>query len=103
MYYTTMTQNIIEYNEVNGSYHMEKEGLVCSVSFLKKKRFRIETIVTDRHKQIAKWVRENMAKTNHYYDIWHIAKCKLMHFRYPAPYMYKPPSMVTQNSTEEET
>ena len=55
---------------------MEKEGLVRSIRLLKSKKFKIETIVTDRHKQIAKWMRENMTKTNHYYDIWHMAKCK---------------------------
>ncbi len=55
---------------------MEKEGLVRSVNLLKKKGFKVGTFVSDRHKQIAKWVRENMAATNHHYDIWHMAKCK---------------------------
>ena len=45
-------------NEVKGSYHMEKEGLVRAVGFLRKK-FKIATLVTDLHKQISKWVREN--------------------------------------------
>ena len=38
-------------NEVNGSYHMEKEGLqlVRAVEFLRKKKFKIATLVTDRH------------------------------------------------------
>ena len=65
-------------NEVKGSYHMEKEGLVRAVQFLKKKKFKIATFVTDRHKQISKWVRENMPSTDHRYDIWHFAKCKLI-------------------------
>ena len=64
-------------NEVKGSYHMEKEGLVRAVKFLKKKKFRIATLVTDRHKQIAKWTRENIPSTDHRYDIWHLAKCRL--------------------------
>lgn len=65
---------LVQSNEVKGSYHMEMEGLVRSIRLLKKKKFKIETVVTDRHKQIAKWIRENMAETNHYYDIWHMAK-----------------------------
>ena len=66
----------VQSNEVQGSYHMEKEGLVRSISFLRKKKFKIGTLVTDRHKQIAKWIRENLPSTDHRYDIWHLAKCK---------------------------
>lgn len=53
---------------------MEKEGLVRAIKFLQKKKFKIGTLVTDRHKQIAKWVRENISSTDHRYDIWHLAK-----------------------------
>ena len=30
-------------------------------------------LVTDRHRQIAKWLRENVHAA-HYYDVWHVAK-----------------------------
>lgn len=43
-------------------------------------KFKIATLVTDRHKQIAKWARENIPATDHRYDIWHLAKCKLLIF-----------------------
>ena len=56
---------------------MEKEGLIRAAKFITKKRFKIGTLVTDRHKQIAKWARENLAATDHRYDIWHVAKCRL--------------------------
>ena len=56
---------------------MEKEGLVRAIEFLKKKKFEIGTLVTDRHKQISKWARETIPSTDHRYDIWHLAKCKL--------------------------
>ena len=69
--------NYVQSNEVKGSYHMEKEGLVRSMKFLRKKKFGVATLVTNRHKQISKWVRENMPSTDHRYDIWHLAKCKL--------------------------
>ena len=48
---------------------MEKEGLVHAVKLLKKKKFKIDTFVTDRHKQIAKWARENLSSTNPCFDI----------------------------------
>ena len=66
--------NYVQSNEVKGSYHM---GLVRSMKFLRKKKFGVATLVTDRHKQISKWVRENMPSTDHRYDIWHLAKFKL--------------------------
>lgn len=55
---------------------MEKEGLVRGIQFLKKKKFKVGTLVTDRHSQIAKWMREKTSETDHRYDIWHLAKCK---------------------------
>ena len=56
---------------------MEMEGLVRAVQLLKEKKFEIGMIVTDRHKQIAKWLRENLPATDHRFDIWHLAKCML--------------------------
>lgn len=60
---------------MKGSYHMEMEGLVRAIKLVRKKKFKIGTLVTDRHRQIAKWLRENVHDTNHRYDIWHLAKC----------------------------
>uniref|UniRef100_A0A3Q2PX19 Uncharacterized protein n=1 Tax=Fundulus heteroclitus TaxID=8078 RepID=A0A3Q2PX19_FUNHE len=34
----------------------------------------IAVLITDRHMQIVKWVRENLTQTSHRFDIWHIAK-----------------------------
>ena len=81
---------------------MEKEGLVRSVSFLKKKNFKVGILVTDRHKQIAKWVRENLPATTNYYDVWHVAKCKFTLFYYHA-FQTLPFQQYTHNSTEEKT
>lgn len=55
---------------------MEKEGLIRSVSSFNRNGIRIAALVTDRHVQINKWVRENMADTIHYFDVWHVAKGK---------------------------
>ena len=53
---------------------MEKEGLVRSVKLLSENNVQIKNIITDRHRQIAKWIRENMPETRHNYDVWHMAK-----------------------------
>ena len=55
---------------------MEKEGLVRAVNKLQQESFKVDTLVTDRHSQISKWVEENLSETNHCNDIWHIAKGK---------------------------
>lgn len=53
---------------------MEKEGFIRSVDFIESKGLKIEKLVTDRHLQIQKHVRENMPNTTHNYDVWHVAK-----------------------------
>lgn len=57
---------------------MEREGLIRAVDYLHKQGFEIDTLVTDRHKQIAKWVRENLRGADHRYDVWHLAKCRFV-------------------------
>ncbi|XP_069109654.1 uncharacterized protein [Argopecten irradians] len=65
---------LVQSNEVKSSCHMEKEGLSRSIAFLQNYNIDIHTIVTDRHVQIRKWVRENMLDTKHCVDVWHVAK-----------------------------
>ena len=52
---------------MGGSYHMEKEGLHRVIDFLTEKGLEISVLVTDRHKQINKWIRETYPQTKHYY------------------------------------
>ena len=54
--------------------HMEHRGLVQALKFLANSSVQIETLVTDRHKQIAKYMREYKPSTDHCYDIWHVSK-----------------------------
>ena len=68
------TCTIFQSNEVGGSYHMEKEGLHRLLEFLEVQGLKVDILVTDRHKQINKWIRENYPEVKHYYDIWHVAK-----------------------------
>ncbi len=41
---------------------MDDEGIV------------VDTMITDRHRQIAKFLREECPEIRHLYDVWHIAK-----------------------------
>ena len=56
---------------------MEKEGLVRAMNQLEEEGLQIERLVTDRHVQIAKWVKETHPEIDHRYDIWHTAKCRV--------------------------
>ncbi|XP_060567748.1 uncharacterized protein LOC132726451 [Ruditapes philippinarum] len=61
-------------NEVKLSYNIDLEGLKRAVSALNGAGINILEIITDRHMQIQKWIRENMPFTVHSFDVWHIAK-----------------------------
>lgn len=53
---------------------MEKEGLQWVLRHLQENGLTTKVLVTDRHQQINKWIRENYPCIKHYYDIWHVAK-----------------------------
>ena len=55
---------------------MEKEGLHCSITSLQNQSLSVSVLVTDRHKQINKWIRETHPTVKHFYDIWRVAKGK---------------------------
>ena len=59
-------------NEVGGSYHMEKERLKRCLDHLEANGFKADYIVTDRHPQIQKYLRER--KLTQFYDVWHFEK-----------------------------
>uniref|UniRef100_A0A3B3CW11 Uncharacterized LOC112158213 n=1 Tax=Oryzias melastigma TaxID=30732 RepID=A0A3B3CW11_ORYME len=62
-------------NEVGGATHMEKEGFIRSVNFLETQQgLDIDVIITDRHVQLRKWIRENLPDVQHLLDVWHVAK-----------------------------
>ena len=60
-------------NETGGNTPMELEGAKRAFSFLYSVGLRISVFISDRHRGIAKWIRENQAGCAHFYDIWHIA------------------------------
>ena len=61
-------------NEVGCSNHMEKEGLQRVLTFLDEMELQVGVLVTDRHQQITKYIREQHPNITHYYDVWHVAK-----------------------------
>ncbi|XDV25962.1 hypothetical protein PO909_029784 [Leuciscus waleckii] len=63
---------LVQSNEVGGSYHMEKEGLKRSLEWLEECGVRLDCIVTDRHPQIQKLLKER--NVTQYYDVWHLEK-----------------------------
>uniref|UniRef100_A0A3P9HYZ0 THAP-type domain-containing protein n=1 Tax=Oryzias latipes TaxID=8090 RepID=A0A3P9HYZ0_ORYLA len=66
---------LVQSNEVGGASHMEKEGFIRSVNFLGTQQgLDIDVIITDRHVQLRKWIRENLPDVQHLLDVWHLAK-----------------------------
>lgn len=47
---------------------MEKEGLVRAVRYFEDNGVAISHLITDRHLQVAKWVRENIANFTLLYE-----------------------------------
>ena len=65
-------------NEVKSSNHMEKEGLSRALQFLADKHVTVATLITDRHKQVSKFVCNKYPHIKHHYDVWHVAKGTLL-------------------------
>ncbi|XP_066263538.1 uncharacterized protein [Branchiostoma lanceolatum] len=64
---------LVQSNEVGGSYHLELEGLRRSLEKVED-HVDVGSLVTDRHLGINKMVREDYPHIKHFFDIWHVAK-----------------------------
>ncbi len=53
---------------------MEHEGLVRLVEWFEQQNLDIHILISDRHKQNMKYIRENLPWVLHYIDIWHVDK-----------------------------
>ena len=53
---------------------MELEGAKRCFHFLQSKELSVDTFISDRHKGIAKWIKQTQPKTSHFFDIWHVAR-----------------------------
>ncbi|KAM7303197.1 uncharacterized protein ISCGN_013178 [Ixodes scapularis] len=63
-----------ECEEVRASVQMEKQGLIRCLEFLKTKDIKVRSLTTDRHRSIAKHMREVEPEVLHYFDVWHVSK-----------------------------
>ncbi|XP_073700525.1 uncharacterized protein [Garra rufa] len=63
---------LVQSNEVGGSAHMEKKGLKRGLDLLESNQLHVDYIVTDRHTQVQKYLREKVIKQ--YYDVRHLEK-----------------------------
>ena len=59
---------------MKSSTDMELKGAQDSFAFLKEAGLAIAVFISDRHRSIAKWIREQEPETEHFFDIWHVAK-----------------------------
>jgi len=60
---------------VPNSTWCEHEGMLRMERLLTEENpLTIEVFVTDRNRQNAKYIRETMLGTRHYFDTWHISK-----------------------------
>jgi hypothetical protein len=53
---------------------MEIEGLMRSMKLIEDHNIDVGLLVTDRHRQVSKCIREQMSNTSHKFDVWHVAK-----------------------------
>ena len=67
-----LATEVVQSSEVGGAYHCELEGLKRALQVVGTEN--IHKLVTDRHRQIAKWLRENLPQILHCFDVWHVAK-----------------------------
>lgn len=69
---TIIDLQLVQSNEVQGSYYMKKEGLKRSLDFLDSNGLTVDYIVTDRHPQIQTFLRDR--SITQYYDVWNFEK-----------------------------
>lgn len=65
---------LVQSNEVAGSTHMELEGLKRGLQRLEDAGLHVQTLVTDRHGMVKKFMRTEHHDKKHYFDVWHMAK-----------------------------
>jgi hypothetical protein len=53
---------------------MELEGLKRGLRNLAANHIKVTDLTTDRHVQVRKFMREEMADIRHWFDVWHMAK-----------------------------
>ena len=66
--------HIAQSTETGNSGAMEKHGLKVCLDNLTENNIQVDTIVTDRHVQIRKFLKTEHPEINHQFDVWHMGK-----------------------------
>ena len=69
-----LDMQLIQSNEVTSSNAMELEGLKRCLNMLDNSNIEIESLTSDRHRGVQKYMREQRPLIRHFYDVWHMAK-----------------------------
>ncbi|XP_006825049.1 uncharacterized protein LOC102802961 [Saccoglossus kowalevskii] len=69
-----IAMELVQSNEVGGSYHMELEGLKRCLAKLANWRIHVTAIVTDRHMQIQKWLAESYYIDMLYEELYNVVE-----------------------------
>ncbi|XP_065067015.1 uncharacterized protein LOC135692760 isoform X2 [Rhopilema esculentum] len=65
---------LVQSNECKGSSNMELLGAKRCFGYLNDAGIEVSNFISDRHRGVAKWIRESLPHVHHYYDIWHVAR-----------------------------
>ena len=63
---------------------MEVERLQRAIQLFDRSQIKVRAIVTDRHRQIAAWLKKNWQSIKHCFDCWHIAKSSKKKLKLPS-------------------
>ena len=64
----------LQSNEVTSSNACELEAMKRFLAFLQRKGLIVDSMITDRHKSVAKQLRVHHPTVEHFFDTWHAAK-----------------------------
>ncbi|KAL3885640.1 hypothetical protein ACJMK2_025690 [Sinanodonta woodiana] len=65
---------LVQSNEVNSSYVMELEGLKRCIAFQSSEDVTVSHLITDRHSQVKKYLKDKHPEIMHMFYVWHVAK-----------------------------
>ena len=67
---------------------MEKEGLIRSLRLVENRGRTVNCMVTDRHRQISKYLREREeGQITQFYDVWHVEKSETFFSNFVTSYL----------------
>ena len=69
-----LDMQLVQSNGVPNSNWCKLEGLKSSLRHIENNNLVVDTLITDRHIQNSKWMRENKPNIKHFFDTWHLSK-----------------------------